>query len=306
MGIAIWGTGVALGPDVIDNQHVASLLGIEAEWIEQRSGIIERRWGGNTELMATAAARSALRAANVTAADLTQIIVATSTPSAAVPAVAAFVANDLGATGGTFDINAASAGAVYAMAVAAPVAAAGGLVLVIGADAYSRVLNTDDRDTTVLFGDGAGALVVGPGTGRVLSNDQSTLLETLDHAAIPLAGTLTMHGRDVYRAAVTHVPRSIERALAQADLKASDLRAIIAHQANGRILTAIAERLGIEGDRIPSTIRLTGNTSAATVPFTLASCVDKFQAGDVLAFCGFGGGMTVATSIWSWGEATPA
>jgi 3-oxoacyl-[acyl-carrier-protein] synthase-3 len=252
--------------------------------------------------MATDAARSALNEAGVHAAELELVIVATSTPSASVPAVASFVANELGATAGTFDINAACAGAVYAMEVAAPVAATGGLVLVIGTDTYSGVLRSDDRYTSILFGDGAGALVIGPGTGRVLGNDSCTLLDTLGHAAIPLGGQLTMLGRDVYRAAVTHVPQSIERVLRTADLKASDLAAVVAHQANGRILTAVAERLGIDIDRIPSTIRFTGNTSAATVPYTLASCADSFRPGDVIAFCGFGGGMTVTTSLWSWGE----
>jgi len=233
------------------------------------------------------------------------VIVATSTPSSAVPAVASVVANDLGTTAGAFDVNAACAGAVYAMSIAAPIAASGGLILVVGADAYSRVLNSDDRDTAILFGDGAGALVIGPGTGSVLGNDYCTLLDTLEHAAIPLGGALSMRGRDVYRAAVTQVPQSIKRALGAADLKPSDLRAVVAHQANGRILAAIAERLGIPEECVPSTIESTGNTSAATVPYTLDSCMAMFESGDVVAFCGFGGGMTVTTTVWRWGSATP-
>jgi len=303
-GVAVWGAGTQLGPRVVTNEELARRFDVDVEWIYHRTGIVERRWDGNTEEMATDAARSALSAAGVDAQQLELVIVATSTPSVSVPSVASIIANDLGATCGTFDINAACAGAVYAMDAATAVASRGGLVLVVGTDAYSKVLDDADRNTSILFGDGAGALIIGPGSGQLVGGDQCTLPATLDHAAIPLGGKLTMHGRDVYRAAVTHVPLSIERALVKAGAKPGEVTAVIAHQANGRILTAIAERLGVDLDRVPSTIALTGNTSAATVPFTLAGCLHSLRDGDLVVFCGFGGGMTVATSVWIWG--TPA
>jgi 3-oxoacyl-(acyl-carrier-protein) synthase III len=303
-GIAVWSAHAVVGPRRVGNDEVAALCGVDAAWIVERTGILERWWDGDPVEMALAAARGALDEAGVSPAELALVVVATSTARRQVPAVAAEVASALGSAAGSFDVNAACAGAVYGLMAAGPVAAAGARVLVIGTDAYSSVLDLGDRDTNILFGDGAGAVVLGPGDGALLSSDMASVPETTDHAAIPLGGTLTMRGRDVYRIAVTEVPKSIERALAAAGVRTDEVRAVVAHQANRRILDAIAERLGLAADAVPVTIEHTGNTSAATVPATLAACQGDFAPGDVVVLCGFGGGMTIATSVFRWGTRT--
>ena len=301
-GLAVWGASAVVGPRRVDNEEIAALCGVEAAWILDRTGIVERWWDGDPVEMALASARGALDAAGVEARDLALVVVATSTARRQVPSIAAEVASALGAEAGSFDVNAACAGAVYSILAAGPVAAVAP-ALVIGTDSYSSVLEPGDRDTNVLFGDGAGALVLGPGDGAILSSDMASVPETTDHAAIPLGGKLTMRGRDVYRVAVTEVPKSIERAVAAAGVRMDEVRAVVAHQANRRILDAIAERLGLAAEAVPVIIEHTGNTSAATVPSTLAACMDAFEPGDVVVLCGFGGGMTVATSVLRWGDA---
>jgi 3-oxoacyl-(acyl-carrier-protein) synthase III len=300
-GFAVWGSGRALGPDRVDNYMLAARLGVDACWIAERTGIVERRWGGRTAALAIDAAGEAIRAAGIEARDLDQIIVATSSPDLQVPAVAALVADALDSTAGGFDINAACAGAVHAINAAAPLAAAGSVVLVVGADAYSRVIDQSDRDTSILFGDAAGALVLGPGTGEVLATDNRAVPGTSRELQIDLGSTLAMHGRSVYRIAVKEVPESIERAVSRAGIGIEDIALLVAHQANGRILAAVADRLGLRPERVPITIGETGNTSAATIPYTLSLKKDLIAAGDVVALCGFGAGMAIATTIWRWG-----
>jgi 3-oxoacyl-[acyl-carrier-protein] synthase-3 len=264
--------------------------------------------------MGTAAAAAALTDAGATAADVDAIILATSTPDQAFPASALRVQAALGVTRGFgFDLSAACAGFIYALSVADGLIRAGQVkgVLVIGSEVYSRILNWQDRGTCVLFGDGAGAVFLRASTGD--DDDRRGVLSTHIHAQGTLGdilyvdgavgqpdkpGHLVMHGREVFRHAVTRLAEAVDEALAANGLAHADIDWLVPHQANSRIIHAMGKKLGLPPERVVVTVDRHANTSAASVPLALAEARadGRIKAGDLVLLEALGGGLT-------WGSA---
>ena len=305
MRVAGWGT--ALPDKVLTNADLEATLDTSDAWIVERTGIRERRIGGTTSGLATEAAAKALATAGVAADDLDLVLVATCTPDDALPAVATQVQRNLGARCGALDVNAACSGFVYGLVAAEGFLRAGHRrVLVIGAETLSRIVDWDDRGTAILFGDGAGAVVLeagepdGPGglLGWDLGSDGS--LRHLLHADV--GGTIVMDGQEVFRRAVRVMVDSAQRALDRAGLTAADLDLVVPHQANVRIITSAAAKLGVPTERIAMVLESTGNTSAASIPLALAAAADegRLRTGDRVLLVGFGAGMTWASAVLEW------
>lgn len=305
MGAAIVGCGAALAPDLVRNEDLAARLDTSDAWIRSRTGIAERRTGGTTTSLATAAARAALDHAELRADQIDVLVLATCTPDVRLPSTAALVQAELGTGGAAFDLHAACAGFVHALVVAAGLLATGaGHALVIGAETMSTLIDPTDRDTAVLFGDGAGAVVLAAGQepggllAHVLGNEGSG-----QHLiTAPLGGTLAMEGREVFRRAVRLTVDASRQALDAAGLAPHDVDLVVPHQANHRILEAAADRLGIPGDRWVSVVEHTGNTSAASIPMALATAVaeGRLGDGDTVLLVGFGAGMSWGGAVLRW------
>jgi len=305
-GIAVRGCGISVPDKVLTNADLSARLDTSDDWIAERTGIRERRVGGLTSSMAIEAGRAALEAAGRSAADVDMVVLATSTPDALVPATAATIQNALGVEGGAFDLNAACSGFVYGLVVSAGLVAIGSRgVLLIGADALSRITDWDDRSIAVLVGDGAGAVVIEAveGPGDLLSHNLSAdgslrHLLTCDHG-----GYLAMDGKEIFRRAVRVMVESAERALADAGVSIDDISLLVPHQANLRIIQAACQRLGIPIERTAVVIDRYGNTSSASIPLALADAVanGRVHNGDLLLLSGFGGGMTWASAVLRWG-----
>ena len=276
--IVVLGCGRAHPDGQLTNADLEERLDTTDQWIRERTGICSRWIGGSTTEWSTTAARIALAHADVTPAELGVIVVATSTPDQRLPSTAAMVARDLGSDAGGFDVNGACAGYVYALGAAAGwVELTGRPALVIGTDVMSRIIDPNDRNTAILFGDGAGALVIGP-TGdtdsALLSLHSGTDGTTVDILRCEAEGFLTMQGPAVFKVAVRAAVESIKAALDQAGLDASEADLLVPHQANERITTAIAQRLELSADRVVSTLAETGNTSAGSIPYSLSVACD--------------------------------
>ncbi len=304
-GITVVGWGVNVPDKVLTNDDLSARLDTNDEWIVERTGIRERRVGGITSAMAIEAGRQALGCAGLGPGDIDVVVLATTTPDALVPGTSATVQDGLGVVGGAFDVNAACSGFVYGLVVSAGLIATGaGRVLLIGADALSKITDYDDRSISVLVGDGAGAVVLEPveGAGDLLSwnlNADGSLRHLLmcDHG-----GFLYMDGKEVFRKAVRVVVESAEQALDQAGLRPADVDMLVPHQANLRIIQAAAQRLGIPEERTAVVIDRYGNTSSASIPLALDDVVGqgRIAAGSTLLLSGFGGGMTWASAVLRW------
>jgi 3-oxoacyl-[acyl-carrier-protein] synthase-3 len=325
---SIIGTGSYMPERVLTNQDLEKLVDTSDEWITSRTGIKERRIAAPDETtsdMASAAARQAMAAAGITAEELDLIIVATVTPDMFFPSTACFVQKKIGAVNAVgFDISAACSGFLYALQTARHFLNGGPrkTALVIGAEKLSSLINWNDRNTCVLFGDGAGAAIVRwddrpDAPGRVLSSfmgSDGNLAHLLNvpggGAAQPITAenvhlrpnTIHMEGRETFKHAVTRMCQASEKALAEAGLTAQDVTLVIPHQANARIITAIADRLGVPAERTFMNVDKYGNTSAATIPVSLdeASRSGRIKRGDVLLLVAFGGGFTWASSVIVW------
>jgi 3-oxoacyl-[acyl-carrier-protein] synthase-3 len=292
---------------VLGNDELAERFGTTPAWIEERTGIVERRVGGTTTDLATEAGAAALARAGADPSAFDLLLLATTTPDRAMPATASVVQAKLGLSGGAVDVNAACAGFVYALGAAAGMAAIGvGRILVIGADVMSRITDQDDRGTAVLFGDGAGAVVLeaveGPGALLGLDLGSDGRLRHLLYT--DLGGFTVMDGPEVFRKAVRIMVESCTLALADAGLTADDVDLLVPHQANTRIIDAAARRLGIPMEKAALVLDRTGNTSAASIPIALVDAVDKgrLSDGDILLLCGFGAGMSWASAVVRWGR----
>ena len=322
-GGVITGWGTALPPTVVSNIDLVTILDTSDEWIVERSGVHARRAAtgpfvspapatnppgglGTTATLAIEAGRRALACAGVRAEEIAFVVLCTSTPDQVMPATSATVAGALGITGGALDLNAACAGFTYGLITATSLVAAGSTkVLLIGAETMTRTLDWKDRTNDFLFGDGAGALVLEAvsGPGSLLGWDvgvDGTLVELLyvDHGA-----GMVMRGQEVFRRAVRATVDSANAALSQAGVAAKEVALFVPHQANQRIMEAIAERVGIPGDRIASVIDHTGNTSSASIPLALVAALEqsRLAPGDLILFAGFGAGMSWASVVWRWG-----
>jgi 3-oxoacyl-[acyl-carrier-protein] synthase-3 len=306
IGVAVVGWGVALPDATVTNADLEARLDTSDRWITERTGIRERRVGGTTGELATAAARQALVAAEASSGSVELMVLATSTPDQQLPATASAVQDALGLGCGAFDVNAACSGFVYALVAGAGMAAMGARrVLVVGADVMSRVTDQQDRSTAVLFGDGAGAVVLDAveGPGQLLGWDLGSDGSLRHLLQADVGGYVRMEGKEVFRRAVRVMIDSSEAALARAGLSADDVDLLVPHQANTRIIEAACERLGIPMARTASVLDRTGNTSAASIPLALgdAAAAGRLSKGDIVLLVGFGAGMTWASAVLRWG-----
>ena len=307
MGNMISGWGAALPEKVVTNDDFAARLDTSDAWISERTGIRERRMGGTTGGLALEAGRQALARAGVAPGAVDLLVLSTTTPDQMVPATSSRLHHELGLSGAAFDLNAACAGFVYALVTADALlrlGVSGPRALVVGADTLSRITDQDERGTAVLFADGAGAVLLEAGADDelVVAHDlgvdgSADRLIYADHG-----GYMVMEGREVYRRAVRVVVESVERVLAAAGLKAGELALFVPHQANLRIIEAVAQRLGIPMERAAVVLDRTGNTSSASIPLALAEAADagRLRPGDFVLLSGFGAGMTWASAIVRW------
>ncbi len=316
------GCGGYLPERVLTNADLAKIVDTSDEWITSRTGIKERRIAAAGELTSTMgveAARKALADAGMEPEDIDLIILATSTPDQTFPATAVTIQADLGITGGAaFDVQAVCSGFVFAMATADNYLKGGQFkrALVIGAEAFSRILDWNDRGTCVLFGDGAGALVVEAQLLNGGTTDRGVLATTLRSdgryrdklyvdggpSSTGTVGHVRMDGPEVFRHAVTKISEVIGTTLEQAGYKASDVDWFVPHQANRRILDGAARKLGLDPDRIIITVDRHANTSAASIPLALAAgCAEgRIKKGDLVLLEAMGGGFTWGAVLLRW------
>ena len=310
----VTGVGGFLPEKVVTNDDLAKFVDTSDEWIFERTGIRERRSAVDGEVtsdLAVAAAKEALAAAGRTAADIDLIIVATTTPDLTFPATAAIVQRKLGAPiGVAFDVQAVCSGFVFALAVTDNFVVRGmaKCALVIGAETMTRLMDWEDRGTCVLFGDGAGAVVLEPRQGGGTTADRGILGFALrtdgakqdllyvdgGPSATGTVGKLRMQGNQVFRHAVVNIAEAVIAAAEKADVKISEIDWFIPHQANQRILEGVARRLGIEGSRVISTVSRHANTSAASIPLALVEGLrdGRIKPGQLLLLEAMGGGLT--------------
>jgi 3-oxoacyl-[acyl-carrier-protein] synthase III len=327
IGVAITGSGSATPPVSLDNEGLSRVVETSDEWIASRTGIRRRSLlgaSGSLKAIAAEAAHQAIAMAGITPMDLDLIVLATSTADDLFGS-ASQVQAELGATKAVaFDLTAACSGFVFGLVTAAQFIRTGTYqnVLLIGADVLSRWVDWSDRRTCVLFGDGAGAIVMqASASDRLLgfelrSDGTQNNCLNLAYQAEPRELTdgvtvgqgtyqpITMNGQEVYRFAVKRVPEVIEKALFRANLTTDQVDWLLLHQANQRILDAVAQRLHISSDKVISNMAAYGNTSAASIPLALDESVrqGKIKPGDVIAASGFGAGLTWGAAIFQWGR----
>lgn len=316
------GCGAFLPETVLTNQELAKRVDTTDAWIRERTGIRERRIAAEGELtsdLALAASREALMEAGLSGNDLDLIVCATTTPDDTFPAAATKVQAGLGmATGAAFDVQAVCSGFIYALSVADNFIRGGQArtVLVVGAETMSRLLDWNDRTTCVLFGDGAGAVVLAAREGRGDNSDRGVLNTRLfsdgrlrdllyvdgGPSATRTTGYLRMMGREVFRHAVVNISAAVEASLHAADLSIDDIDWFVPHQANQRILDGTARRLGIRPERVVTTVAEHGNTSAASVPLALVTAVrdGRIKEGDLVLMEAMGGGFTWGSALVRW------
>ena len=316
------GTGHYLPERVVENSHFESSLDTTDDWIRSRTGIERRHFAAEGEFtsdLAIAAARQALDRAGMTAEDLDAIVLATSTPDLTFPATATIVQAGLGMKRGfAYDIQAVCAGFVYALANADGLIRSGQAdrVLVIGAETFSRIMDWTDRGTCVLFGDGAGAVILEATEAEGTSDDRGVLATDLNSdgnlrellyvdggvSRTGTVGVLRMQGNLVFRHAVEKLAATANRVLDKAGLTPGDVDWLVPHQANLRIITATAQKMQLPMDKVILTVADHGNTSAASIPLALsvADTDGKFKQGDVIVTEAIGGGMSWGSVVLRW------
>lgn len=326
-GAKIIGVGAGLPVSVVTNEDLTKLVDTSDEWIETRTGIRERRIVNDTESatgLATEAAKDALAYAGIEGDTIELVIVATSTPDNLYPSTACQVQAAIGASRAVaFDMEAACTGIIYALSVGQQFIGSGTYkrVLVIGVDVHSRFLNWEDRNTCILFGDGAGAFIL-----EATEKDDNEVLGTYLRADgngghllwIPNTGTqyphagadelapttrfLQMNGRAIYEFAVNAVPEAVRQATAVAGITVDDIDYMVPHQANIRIIKAAADRLGIKQEQVITNVDEMGNTSAASIPLAIWSAIrrDKVKMPSTMVLVGFGAGLTWGSAVVRW------
>jgi 3-oxoacyl-[acyl-carrier-protein] synthase-3 len=323
-GAAILGCGMAVPDRVLTNAELERMVDTTDEWIRSRSGIEERHIAAPDEAtatFATAAGADALKAAGLTPDDLDLIIVGTCTPDMVVPGSAPLVQAALGAgNAGAFDLNGGCTGFIASLAMASSAVSSGMVkhVLVCGADTLSRITNYNDRGTCVLFGDGAGAVVVGPAeteshVGPFVMGCEGERWDLLfvpaggsarpadEHTVAASEHAIRMKGQDVYKHACDRMVQAARDVIGDVPLDEIDL--VVAHQANARIIRTVQERLGLREDQVVQNIERYGNTSAATIPIALAECVasGRLREGMRVVLVAFGAGFAWAGALVRWG-----
>jgi 3-oxoacyl-[acyl-carrier-protein] synthase-3 len=321
----ITGWGKCMPPAILTNDAIASVIETSDEWIKSRSGISERRVSHvpNSDL-ATVAGQRALAAADIDVNDVDLLIVATCTPDTVIPSTAAHVQSKIGAhNAAVFDLNAGCSGFIYSLSVATAMIRTGAYkkALVIGSERITWFLNWEVRDTAVLFGDGAGAVVVEP------SEEETGLLfshlgcegEAADALHLPNFGTAKnrfaedydqfehhFDGREIFRRAVKGMALETHIVLDELGLDQADIDLLIPHQANLRIIESLAKYLAVDMSKVEVNIQNYGNTSAATIPVALVEALEagRIKAGDRILLAAFGAGLTRAAGLLRWGKRT--
>ncbi len=322
--VSITGWAAVAPSTRLTNADLEARVDTSDAWIVERTGIRERRIAGageSTATLACDAAAEAIKRAGVTPHDIDLMIIATVTPETLIPHTGAYVGERLGLRCGSFDLNAACSGFVYASVVASALLRSGLChVLVVGAETLSRITDPHDRGTCILFGDGAGAAVwsrAEEGSDAMLGWDLGCDGSAADLLIIPAGGSarpasartvaagdhyLKMQGQEVFKRAVRAVVDSARVTLERSGTSADDVRWFVPHQANGRIIVSAAQRLGFGDDRVISNLDRFGNTSSASIPLALFEAVDegRVRDGDLILLSGFGAGMTWASALIRW------
>lgn len=325
MRVGIMGTGSYVPERILTNDDLAKIVDTNDEWITTRTGIRERRIASDDEAtsdLAFKAAEKAIIDAGIDKNEIELIIVATMTQDHLTPSTAALVQDKLGIKAAAFDVSAACTGFIYGFTAGYSFIKAGiyKKVLVIGAETMSRVTDWEDRGTCILFGDGAGAVVLGEvETGGFLASHLAADGSGACELIVPAGGSrkaattetienrevyLKMNGREVFKFAVKAFPESVENVLTQQNLTADDIDIFIPHQANVRIIEAIAKRFKQPLDKFFVNLHKYGNTSGASIPIALdeASKEGRFKKGDKIVATGFGGGLTYGSILFEWSK----
>jgi 3-oxoacyl-[acyl-carrier-protein] synthase III len=318
----VQGCGAYLPERVVTNAELAEKMDTSDEWIQQRTGIRQRHIAADGEMtshLALKASERALAHAGLTASDLDLIVLATATPDETFPATATRVQAQLGMTrGAAFDVQAVCAGFVYGLSVADSLIKNGlaSTALVIGAETFSRILDWNDRGTCVLFGDGAGAVVLRAEEGKGTSADRGVLANTLHSdgrqhdilyvdggpSSTRTTGHLRMEGKEVFKHAVVNMAAVVGEVLAKAGFESKDIDWLVPHQANKRIIDGTGRKLGLPPERVVVTVDHHANTSAASIPLALDTAVKdgRIKRGDLLLLEGIGGGLAWGASLVRW------
>jgi 3-oxoacyl-[acyl-carrier-protein] synthase-3 len=304
-GATITGWGTALPATVVTNADFEARLDTTDAWITERTGIRERRHGGSTAELAIEAGRGALEMAGLTGDDIDLVLLATTSPDYQIPSTASQVQDELGIRGGACDINAACSGFVYGLVQAHGLIAMGlNRVLLIGAETLSRLTDQEDRNTAILFADGAGAVVLEAtdDAGQLLAFDLGSDGSARKLLEAPIGGYMQMNGKEVFRRAVTVMVKSANTSLAAAGITSDDLALVVPHQANIRIIESACSRLGIDSDRVATVLATTGNTSSASIPLALVDALEngRVSRDDHVLLVGFGAGMSWASAVLRW------
>ena len=316
------GCGAYLPARVMTNAELAKRVDTTDEWIRQRTGIAQRHIAAEDEVtsdLATKSAEDALKRAGIAAGEVDLIVLATATPDETFPATATRVQNNLGIhRGAAFDVQAVCSGFVFALATADNFIRCGQATtaLVVGAETFSRILDWNDRGTCVLFGDGAGAVVLRAGEGQGTAADRGVLSTHLfsdgqyhdllyvdgGPSSTKTAGLLRMAGREVFRHAVVKLAEAVDSALAANGIKGTDVDWLVPHQANRRIIDAMAQKLHLPPERVVVTIDRHANTSAASIPLAMAEAVadGRIRRGQLVLLEGMGGGFTWGSALIRW------
>jgi 3-oxoacyl-[acyl-carrier-protein] synthase-3 len=305
MGVRFKGWGIGLPDRIVTNDELSQTLDTSDEWITERTGIRARRVGGSAVSLGVIAGRNAIHDAGLLVGDIDFLVLATTTPDRLCPASAPMIANELGLSCPSMDVNAACSGFMYAVRTAQGLLETGNRrILVIGSENLSRWVDWSDRNMAVLLGDGAGAAVLEyDETGTdvlsfVLGSDGSAAdLLTCEHG-----GYFQMDGKEVFRRAVRVVVDSAEQAMKIADVSPDDINLVIPHQANIRIIKAATQRLGIPMERTVVTLDRYGNTSSSSIPLAFFDAREngRIKSGEYALMTGFGAGMTWASAVVRW------
>lgn len=323
--VGVIGLGSHVPERVLTNMDLEKMVETNDEWIVSRTGIRERRIVAEGEAssdLSVQAAKQALKHSGISADQLDLIIVATVTPDMSFPSTACLVQDQIGATkAATFDLSAACTGFIYGISTAAQFIATGvyQYALVIGVDCLSRIVNWEDRNTCILFGDGAGAAVLGPvekgsgllafdlggdgsGAGLLKVEAGGSRLPASEETVQEKKHTISMKGREVFKFAVKVIGASTEKVLDQADLSKEDIDHFVPHQANIRIIESAMKRFGLPPEKVVVNLERYGNMSSASIPVALHEAYEqgRFQAGDTVVLCGFGGGLTWGSAVIKW------
>ncbi len=318
----VCGCGSYLPERIVTNAELAQRVDTSDEWIVQRTGIRQRHVAADdepTSLIGLKAAQAALADAGMDASEIDLIIVATATPDHTFPATATQIQADLGITGGAaFDLQAVCSGFVFGLATADKFLTTGGAraALVIGAETFSRILDWEDRSTCVLFGDGAGAVVLKAQAGEGTLADRGVLATHIRSdgrykdklyvdggaGSTKTVGFLRMEGKEVFRHAVLNLAETVRHTFDETGLSGSDIDWFVPHQANRRIIDATAHKLGIDEDRVVVTVDKHGNTSAASIPLALAQAHGdgRIRPGQLVLIEAMGGGFTWGSALIRW------